>query len=391
MSSKRPQIIILGAGIGGLRCALELAEYHRHQADITLVDKEPFHTFHARLFEVAASHTPSRGAAFSLTEITRHYRDIRYVHDLVTAINSFKQTVTLNQQGELRFDYLVIALGSVPNDSFITGLHDYAITLTTLNDSLHFRRTLKRFNRLPHKPRVIIGGAGPSGVELASAVRTYPNPTFQHKDASMSIIEACNQVLPGFSHTASRLAKTRLERLGIEVYTGQRISRVSKNSVTLEDGRKLPFDLLIWTGGCKPNPLIQRADLPISKDGRITVNRFLQVRGFSRIYAIGDNAHYSQHRRALAPVAPVAFREGNHAAHNILREITHRPLRPYRSTAFPVFITFGPHLAMVIAGPFVGIGSWVVKLRELVEWYYLSTFLKPTAALKAVQTASSRA
>jgi NADH dehydrogenase len=382
---------------------------------ITLIDTSLHHTYIPALYE-AASLLPLNTTAQSIKNSLCLYRPsilrkagINFLPKTATKLNFKKQKISFQDSSEFYYDYLVLALGSITNFSRIQGLKKYALTFKTLNDALTIRNkisSLLRSASLKEQIRIVIGGAGTCGVELAGELhfcleklkKEIGKPEIK---IQILLIEGASSILPSFPKAIIKTASGRLKKLGIEILTSTFIKKVSSSRIQLDtkNGRILKFwdfkkrasqklaeidyDILIWTGGIKPNPLAEK--LPIKKDarsGRLITNPYLQAlnqqgRKIENVLVIGDiNAFYRPKTGQLLPsTAQTAETQGETAAENLFRLLANLPLIPYNPPGTRFIIPIGSRYAVAQFGKFTfkGIFPWILK--QLVELKYFLSLL----------------
>lgn len=378
-------IVILGAGFGGLQAALTLSKkLKRHrlleQYSIVLVDRNPFHTFTPLLYEIAAT-SPETASDLKLQALVSFplgkligKRNITLVEDNFIAADLDRKIVTLSKS-KIEFAYLVIALGSESYYFDIPGLDKYALSLKTFDDAIRIRdRIVSAFRGAERRNvRIIVGGGGPNGVEIASEIRQWI-PELEEEcdrmncDAEITIVEGAARVLAAFDEKASERAMKRLHKLGILALLNTRITRADERKVYLNDGTTKEYDVFIWTGGVKTNSLID--SLPLKKGGRggieVDANTVPSDAGYDFIFAIGDNALlYNPLTHTPTPLmARPAIIEGRIAAENIIATITKKnQKRAYPFRSYPYIAPFGGKYAIAKVGRFTfsGIFAWVFK------------------------------
>lgn len=383
---KQQTIVILGAGVGGLHCALKLSSLVGHQKNvqILLIDRQPFHVLHSTLYHAVSADLRRDKYCLPLDDVLQHHR-VKFIQDSVLSIDPTSQQVSLHESGIIRYDYMVFALGSQPNGCNIPGLMEHALQFSTFEQALTLRKKVAYLVRRYKKPQIVIGGGGPAGVELAGTLAHLA----QRNKAQVYLVERVRTILSHLPPAMSNYLAGALKRQKVTLRCGQGIHRVTAKYITLEDGRKLPYDLFVWTGGVKPSSLLQNVGLNLDKAGRAVVRPTLQARGFARIYVIGDAASYAVGKdQALPPMATHALRQGLHAAYNIYRQLYHRPLIAYAPHTQPTIITLGHYTGAIAWGSLVLTGRWVLTVQRLVEWWYVSG-LQPVSFLRSSRSSRS--
>lgn len=380
-------ILILGSGFGGIRCALDLHDRLKNRDDIqiVLVDKRPYQVFNSSLYEVAAAKAPREAVCLPIRKAV-HKRSIRFIQDIVEKIDPVGQSVTLHQYGELHYNYLVVALGAVPNDYGIPGLRDHAISFYSFDDALAVRRQVQHLMRTKGKVNLVIGGGGPTGTELAAAFRYYEHDFCSHKKhkdehLSVTLVEAGSQLLNGLPTEMAIQTDKKLRQLGANLSYGNAIKKVTAKSITLADGSTLPYDVFVWSGGIKANAIIQEAGFALDSRGRLLVSKNLHAKGYTRVYGIGDITSFAiDSKHTLPQVAPHAIWQGEHVAKNIARQINKQHVQPYEPKNFPTLIPLGGNDGLLRWGPYIFGGRLTLWAKRLVEWDYFTGILPISTA-----------
>lgn len=378
-------ILIAGAGFGGIIAALKLE--HKLRANpawqIILIDKNPYQLYTPALYEIAAMPNKDANPSRLRSIITIPIIDIiagkkiTFIQGELTDINRERRTVRLGTQ-ELPYEFLILALGSETNYFGIQGLREHALPLKRFEDGIRMRNKIERMLAEKREVTLVVGGAGASGVELIGELANFicrvSESAASEKTCPVRLIlmEASDEILSGFESWLVMRARNRLRELGIEIRTHACITSVTQTEITLKDETRIPYDMLIWTGGVTGNPVYERIGLPLTDKKNCKVNEFLHVD--DRTVAIGDSAGFTDTRtnKLLIWNVPVAEAEARIATKNILREIAGKPKIPFRpSKKYPYILAIGKKYAIadLVFTRFWGFTGWCAKL--LVELHYL--------------------
>jgi NADH dehydrogenase len=357
----RPQVVIVGAGFGGLNVARSL---DKAPVDVTLVDRNNFHTFQPLLYQVATSGLASADVAYPVRGITQRQDNLSFRQ--ATVIGADLEARRLHLQGDehevadLRFDHLVVAAGATTNTFGIPGVDHHGYPLYNLDDAVRLRNhVLERFEAADADPALVDDGAltfvvvggGPTGVEVAGAlvelfqaVLARDFKTLDVGRARVILVEMLDHLLAPFSPVSRRHAMEALVARGVEVRTGQEVARVQANRVELKGGEEIPSHTLVWAAGVKANPVAAALGLETGRGGRVEVARDLSVPGHPGIWAIGDVAaiHDPKHGpKPLPQLAPVAIQSGRHVAKQIVATLDGAPTRPFHYVDKGTMATIG--------------------------------------------------
>jgi len=412
MDEKSKKIIILGAGFGGLRAVIFVAKKIRSlgllkRYDIILVDRNEHHTYTPLLYEAATTSKETANLA-KLHSVTTHSiwslienLPITFVHGEVQTLDVMGGTIRLHDGHVLKYNHLIIALGSETNYFNIKGLQEYSLPLKSFKDAIKIRDAVWNLAMGgQHNIQILLGGGGSTGVELAAELISWCgelNQDFPKCRIKVKIIEAGPTILGGLSPKVIDCVRRRLHALGVEIITKAKIIEATKDRVLLENGTVVSFDLLVWAGGVKAPGILSKLPLQVEPRGRlITTNKMeclsqAQIpKLHSKIYALGDSVYLSDPKteRPIPAVARAAIEQAKIAACNILEDIklenglAKEPLyREYKSQDYPYITPVGGKYAVAKIGSFVIAGFFGWFLKGLIELHYLLSIMPPLRAL----------
>jgi NADH dehydrogenase len=291
-------------------------------------------------------------------------------------INHQNNEVNLDSGEVLKFDHLIVALGSVTSDFGIPGVKEYALGMKTVAEALTIRaEVMRRFEELCRyedetKISITVIGGGPTGVEMAGAMAELirgPLTSDQAKVAkniNVRLIEAGPRLLPSFAPSLSERTKKDLEKLGVKVMVNTAVKELSAKKITLADNSTVDSVITIWAAGVKGADAMVNLNLPVEAN-RVAVETTMQVKNYPNIWALGDIAGAKgKDGRALPMVAPVAIQQGKFIAKQIKRLATNKKLENFKYLDKGSMATIGRNKAVVqvrwfkLAGPL----AWLVWL-----------------------------
>ncbi len=294
---------------------------------------------------------------------------------------------------EIQFDYLVLALGSQPAYFSIPGLKEYSIPLKLLPDALKIREKIRsvccKGDSCNRKAKVVIGGGGFSGTELAAELLTYKNRlskqySLAQECLDISIIQGSHSLLNELDPHVSQIAQKRISLPNVQFCFGGHITQVTDKNIITENGKSYPYDIFIWTGGIEANSIAKNSGLPTNKRGQVIVNQYLQTDGYPHIFAIGDIAGFidPKTKSPVPTVAQVAEEQGQIAGKNLFRLITKATLIPYPYRHFGYIIPLRGHYASAeLMGKIHIDGFFGWLLQQFVFLRYLLGILPPFKAI----------
>ena len=375
--SREPQIVIVGAGFGGLRAAQRL----RHaKARVTVLDRRNHHLFQPLLYQVATAGLNPSDIAAPIRRILRRQANTTVLLAEVTGIDLAARQVKL-AEGEVAYDFLILAAGATDNYFGHDAWAPHAPGLKSLDDAVEIRtRVLLAFEaaeraaddaeRAQWLTFVVIGG-GPTGVELAGALSEIARHTlardfrrFDPRQARVVLLEGGPRVLGAYSEASSASAQRQLERLGVTVRTGAMVADIDATGVRVGDER-ITARTVLWAAGVRAVPLARTLGVPLDRAGRVLVERDLSVPGHPGAFVIGDLCSFTQSDGKPVPgVAPAAMQEGDHAADNVLRLLDGKPTEAFVYRDKGSLATIGRAAAVAEIGWFrlSGLLAWLAWL-----------------------------
>ncbi|MGA2697688.1 MAG: NAD(P)/FAD-dependent oxidoreductase [Terriglobales bacterium] len=335
----QPRIVIVGAGFGGLATAKALKNT---PAQVILIDRSNHHLFQPLLYQVAtAALTPSQ-IATPIRSIFRKRQNVTVILGEVTGVDKERKCVFVSDADRERvpvaYDHLVLATGATHSYFGHNEFEEYAPGLKSLADAVSSRnKILQAFeqaeaeedpSRHPDLLTFIMVGAGPTGVELASAlailVRTTLKSDFRRINPALArivLVDMAPRVLPPFSEDLSEAAKRRLENLGVEVKLGHSVDRIDADGIVVA-GERIASKTVIWTAGVAPSPAGKWLNVETDRAGRVRVQNDVTVPGHPEIFVVGDTASFEENGKPLPGVAQVAMQQGYYAGRVLHARIT---------------------------------------------------------------------
>jgi NADH dehydrogenase len=340
---KPPQVIIIGAGFGGLAAAKRLA---CENVRLTVIDRTNYHLFQPLLYQVATAALSPADIAAPIRAILSKCKNVEVVLAEVESVDVETRKVKTNDR-VFDYDYLIIATGARHSYFGHEEWEKLAPGLKSLEDAIELRRRILLSFELAEKTTdqaareaamtfVVIGG-GPTGVEMAGAIAEISRYTlakdFCHIDPSEArviLIEGTPRLLSAYPPDLSESARKQLTELGVDVRTGARVTDITESGVQL-DGEFIPCRVKIWAAGNTASFVGKTLISPVDRAGRVIVNDDLTIPGHPEVQVIGDLANFShQTGEPLPGVSPVAMQQGRQAALNILRMIRGEKPQPFR-------------------------------------------------------------
>jgi len=364
-----PHVVILGGGFGGLYAAKAL---RGASVRVTVVDRRNHHLFQPLLYQVATAGLNPADIAAPIRSIFGSQGNTAVIMAEAVAIDTASRRVTL-ADGDLSYDYLVIATGATHsyfgNDAWAV----HAPGLKSIEDALEIRRRVFLAYESAEREKdpalqrqwltFVIIGAGPTGVEMAGALaeisrHALSSHEFRNvdpKSARIILVEGASRVLPPYPPELSVRAKEQLEELSVEVWTSARVTGIDERGVSLGEERILARTV-VWAAGVHASPLVRSLGVPLDRAGRVLVTPELTIPGHDDVFVVGDLVALEQDGKPIPGVCPSAIQEGRHAAGNVVRAIRGERLEAFRYRDKGSFATIGRGAAVgELAG---GIRMW---------------------------------
>lgn len=335
-------MVIVGAGFGGLACAHALGNT---PVKVTVVDRRNYHLFVPLLYQVATAALSPADIAQPIRRILGRYENIEVLMDEATGVDHGARQVLLKSGARLTYDRLVVAVGSQYDYFGHDDWARHAPGLKTLEDAQLIRaQLLESFERaeMSHDPEeqrklitTIVVGGGPTGVEMAGSVaelarhalaRDFRN--VRPQSARTILVEAGPRLLTGFPEKLAAYAEKELQRLGVEVRTGEAVESVDAGGAVIK-GERIDAGTVVWGAGVKAAPVQHWLQAETDRGGRIRVAPDLSVPGLEGVYAIGDVAQFETSAGASLPaLAQVADQQGRHLGRSLAANLSKGTVMP---------------------------------------------------------------
>lgn len=340
--ARRPHVVILGGGFGGLWTTRALAGA---PVRVTLIDRVNHHLFQPLLYQVAAASLSGPDIAAPLRHIVRHQDNVTVLMEDVQAIDVADNCVRTSA-GEYEYDCLVVATGSTHAYFGHDDWARYAPGLKTMDDALAIRRKiLSAFEYAEREPdperraewlTFVVIGAGPTGVELAGTLAEIAQHTLSRefrnadpRNAKIHLVEAGKRVLGAMPEHLSAVAQRKLESIGVQVHLDAAVTDIDETSVHMGDQR-ITARTMLWAAGVAASRLGKQLGVECDRAGRVKVAPDLSLPGHPEVMVVGDLARIEQDGKPVPGMASAAKQMGSHAARTIKDRIASHPSRPFR-------------------------------------------------------------
>ncbi len=386
-STRRKRVIIAGMGFGGINAAQELAG---SGLDVVLLDRNNYHLFQPLLYQVATAGLEQESIAYPIRALIRNWYNLSYQMGEITGLDPASSRV-LTDDGELVYDYLILAGGSVTNFFGNQGIARHAFDLKKLTDAERLRNSiLTNFEQASREVDLqkrkallsfVVVGGGPTGVEFAGALSelirfVFRNdyPTLRLEDSRVLLLEAASSLLGAMPKRLGSYAEKRLQQMGVEVRCNCLVADATETEVHLANGEIIAARTLFWSAGVKACPLAAMLLGEKGPGGRVPVKSDLTLNQYDNVYVVGDMACFQQDNRILPMMAPVAIQQGRHAARSIISREQGGTAEPFHYLDKGSMATIGRSSAVATAFglSLYGFLAWLTWL--FLHLYYLIGF-----------------
>lgn len=357
-------VVVVGGGFAGVKTALELM--NKPGFEVTLISQGADFEYHGSLYRSATGRSPLE-VILRLGDIFKDAKNVEVIIDKIVALSPTTKFIRGETDRQYSYDRLVLCLGNEKNYFGIPGLDVHAHSMYTIHDAIKLRSDLVSLitSDTREKARVIVIGAGPSGVELAAELQYFARVVSEKygtplKSIEVDLIEGSGRVLPTLNEAVSRKAYARLKKLGVHIFLNTHVKSCSRNIVTF-DGSERAGDIIIWTAGSKSVDLFAKyPSLFENERGRVKVNEYMQVSTSPDIYILGDNASTK-----YSGMAQTALSDAMYLARNFIREQKGEKIRKYSPKAAIYVVPIGGKWAVMQNGTSVRSGAygWAMRRR----------------------------
>jgi NADH dehydrogenase len=380
------KIVILGGGYAGILTAKALEKELKNHKDvnITLIDKNPYHTLLTQLHEVAGGRVKPSAVRVPYDMIFGK-SSVEIVLDEVKTFD-FSNHKLLSDEHSYDYDFLVIGTGSRPDFFGIDGVERYGYKLWSYKEAVTIRSMIyeqfeiasqigspaKRRERL----NFVIAGGGFTGVEFAGELASWKKRLCKHfkidpSEVGIYLVEATSDILNVITPSLRKKSKRYLEKLGVEVLTNSAIEKMEDNRIILNNGSVITGSL-IWTAGIKGNPYIQKSDIQYDERRHwINVNQYLQSLSYENVFSVGDSLFYIYNDRPIPKVVETCMQSAALVAKNIKKLIDGKVPVPFQPKYHGSLVSIGPFYAVAKIGAFRFKWLFATGLKHFTNIHYL--------------------
>lgn len=381
------KILVLGAGYGGVHAAKKLAKKYKKNNDveITLIDKNPYHTLMTELHEVAGGRVHPESVQVELCKIFGKSK-VNVVTDFIEKVDTDNKVVKTTH-GEYSYNYLVIGTGSEPAFFGVPGVKENGFTLWSFEDALRIRHHIEdmfakaSLERDAKKRKemltFIVAGSGFTGIEMAGELiewksRLAREYNVDESEVTLKVVEAMGTILNMLDRKQADKAEKYMVKHGMEILKNSPIVEVTENQVILKSGEKINTRTLIWTCGIQANQDAKEYGLETARAGRLQTNEFMQAVGKKDVFVVGDMAYFEEEPGKGTPqIVEAAEQTANTAVKNIIASIENKEMQKFQSKYHGFMVSIGGRYCVANLMGMKLSGFFAMIMKHLVNMYYL--------------------
>lgn len=390
--SATKNIVIIGAGYGGVLTAKKLAKKVKklnETVTVTLIDKNPYHTMLTELHEVAADRVPQDAIKISLKKIFAG-RDVTIVQDEVTNVDFNKQVVA-GKDGNYSYDYLVLGTGSKPTFFGVKGAEENSFKLWSYDDAVllkeHilkcFREAAVTKNEAKRRELLtfIVVGCGFTGIEMIGELAEWKNTLCKDYDVNpeevrLIALDQLPKILPIFPDNLIEKGVRYLNKIGVEVMTNTGITEISNDYSIVGNNMKIPTRTTIWAAGVESSDLMGTAEIEKAGRNRAVTNEYLHLVKDEKVYVVGDNIFFTPEgeERPVPQMVENAEHSSATVAHNILASLEGKEKKAYKPAFHGAMVCIGGRYGLAhlgLPGKFFGLsGFFAMFVKHFINVIY---------------------
>ncbi len=416
--AEKTRITVLGGGYGGVEAAKTFHKHFRRNQDveITLIDRNPYHTLMTELHEIAGSRTEPEAVQVSFRKIFAG-TSVNVVIDEIESID-FDNNTMKSDTGTYDYDYLVIGTGGRPEFFGVPGVQEHSFTLWSLEDAIRIRTHVEqRFRDAAKQPDAasreqlltfVIAGGGFTGIELAGELcerrdQLCPKYHIDPAEVTIKVVEMKDTILPIFPEKPVKKAMKYLEKIRCEVLLNTTIVGADEGVVLLADGSEIRTDTFIWTAGIQGSEFTARIPLTkgqcsrdecsiasvegihgmagchfdeedrytVGERGRVLVNQHMQSVDYRNVYLVGDMIWYLEGEKVVPQIVETALQTAETAAENVIADIEGKEKKKFKSNYHGFMVSIGGRYGVAHVMGMSLSGIFAMAVKHLINVHYL--------------------
>lgn len=378
------RVVVVGGGFGGLTLARKLA---KSDFQVVLVDKNNYHQFQPLFYQVAMAGLEPSSIVFPFRKVFQNSKNVFVRVTKVLAVHP-EQSEIATEIGNLRYDYLVLAIGADTNWYGNERVRANAIPMKSVSQALYLRNTVfedyeravtsEGYDQRQRYLDIVVVGGGPTGVEVAGSLAEMKRhiiakdySDLDSKEIEIHLIHGDKRLLNTMSDQASAKAEIYLRELGVQLWLDKVVTDYDGETVVVNDGSTIRANKVIWAAGVTGNPMEGLPAEALYKGNRLKVDAINRIAGTDNVFAIGDIAYQTEEKwpNGHPQVAQVAMQQGALLAKNLRRLAGGLQPTAFHYRDLGSMATIGRHKAVADLPfwRFQGVFAWMV-------WLYIHLF-----------------
>ena len=381
------KILVLGAVYGGVPTDKKLPKKYKKNNDveITLIDRNPYHTLMTELHEVAGGRVHPESVQVELCKIFGKSK-VNVVTDFIEKVDTDNKVVKTTY-GEYSYDYLVIGTGSEPAFFGVPGVKENGFTLWSFEDALKIRKHIQDMfakaslerNAAKRKEMLtfIVAGSGFTGIEMAGELlewktRLAREYNVDESEVTLKVVEAMGTILNMLDRKQADKAEKYMVKHGMEILKNSPIVEVTENKIVLKSGEEINTRTLIWTCGIQANQDAKEYGLDTARAGRLQTNEFMQAVGKKDVFVVGDMAYFEEEAGKGTPqIVEAAVQTADTVVKNIVASIENKEMQKFQGKYHGFMVSIGGRYCVANLMGLKLSGFFAMIMKHLVNIHYL--------------------
>lgn len=384
-TSDKTKVVVIGSGYAGVSAIQEIEKRNDGSMNIQWISDVDHHLVLHESHRCISDPSTKQKIRIPVQDIKSD--STKFTQGRVESIENGDNRVRLEDGKSVNYDYLVVSVGSKTSFFGIDGLRENALTLKSLEDALEINQELLDSHRVEDRPRVVIGGGGLTGIQIAGEVKELQKDLEGRFDTH--IIEGMNSIYPGNPNKVQNMLKSKLFDKNVQIHTGNFVEEADSESVRLDNGDDIGYDVLIWAGGIEGQECGIQSNLEVEdRTNRIRTQKTLQSYTDSNVFVTGDAGYIDyENGQSVPPKAQAAWDSGEVIAKNVINHINGKSLNEFdyndQGTAISVGKDAVAHGLDPI--PFVDTlqGRPAVALKKSISSQWISSVTNPKKGMQA--------
>ncbi|WP_125569156.1 NAD(P)/FAD-dependent oxidoreductase [Companilactobacillus insicii] len=385
----KKNIVIIGAGFSGVYATKKLAKHFKSNPDvsITLIDKHSYFTYLTELHEVAAERVPENAIQYDLQRLFFNQKNVHLITDTITTID-YKKRIIAGKNGQYPYDYVVLGIGSEPNDFGTPGVKEYGFTLGSWEQAIKLKNHIRKavlngsIEQDPEKRASLLSiavvGSGFTGTETIGEICDWKNSlAHEYKidpsEIKLSLIEMAPTIMNMMDRKDADKAENYMIKKGINIMKNTGVIGVHDGYIDLKNGNSFKTSTLIWTAGVKANSITSKLGLELSRSGRIAVNETMESKSQDNIFVVGDVSLYDADGsgKGEPQIVQGAEASAQTAVTNIIAKCNSKPMVPYKANYQGFMVSLGSTYGVAfILNKFHLSGFFAIAMKHIVNLMY---------------------